>query len=158
MQWKYAKMWKAGAKIRPGSRNENSLTLDPKRYSEKIVHPGHAKNIAPSSEWWKMPRSQSARSCTKELFTYAETKRYKKYRLPEDAWRSKKYERPRTRELDPPSCFYYQELISTHALERRSAMLDATCSATRALAPLHSALRYSFHVAIFANNFQSWTK
>lgn len=64
----------------------------------------------------------------------------KKYRLPGDSWRGKKRERPRTGELDPHTCFYDQEPISTHASWIWSTMLDKTCSATAALALLHSAL------------------
>merc|ERR1712078_512188 len=88
--------------------------------------------------------------CSKNAFTYAETKSIG-FRKTHDE--GKKCERPRTRELDLPSCFYYTEPISTHSLgsamrternARRSAMLDATCSATTALATRHSALRYSF--------------
>ena len=58
--------------------------------------------------------------------------------------KKQKYEVPRTR----ARCYFFAwDLISTHEMETRSAMLDAPCSAAAELKPLHAALQRGFTLA-----------
>merc|ERR1719258_114577 len=66
-----------------------------------------------------------------------------------DAQAGTKFERPRTRTI---SCFRERDLISMHAIDTRSVMLEETCNATAALLILHAALRDAFNVDTSSQN------